>query len=127
MTRPTLLQSQTNALLTLLNLNQSPPSSSTSAATGPFPRPSTPSTSVEDGQAPLVWKVLVLDELSKDILATTLRVQDLREQGVTLHMQLHSTRPPLADVPAVYFVSPTLANIRRISEVRDPRPSKSSS
>lgn len=29
---------------------------------------------------------------------------------------LHSTRPPLPDVPAIYFVSPTLANIRRISE-----------
>ena len=30
--------------------------------------------------------------------------------------QLHSLRPPLPDVPAVYFVSPTLANIRRIAE-----------
>lgn len=30
--------------------------------------------------------------------------------------QLHSLRPPLTDVPAVYFVSPTLANIKRISE-----------
>ncbi len=25
-------------------------------------------------------------------------------------------RPPLPDVPAVYFVSPTLANVRRIAE-----------
>lgn len=32
------------------------------------------------------------------------------------HSQLHSPRPPLTDVPAVYFVSPTLANIKRISE-----------
>jgi hypothetical protein len=30
--------------------------------------------------------------------------------------QLHSLRPPLPDVPAVYFVSPTLANVRRIAE-----------
>ena len=30
--------------------------------------------------------------------------------------QLHSARPPLPDVPAVYFVSPTLANIKRIAE-----------
>ena len=140
MSRPTLLQSQTNALLTLLNLGQSPPSSNASA--GPFPRPASPSTLVEDEpRGSLVWKVLILDELSKDVLATSLRVQDLREQGVTLHMcvavaipapsrvvnstscylhgfrQLHSPRPPLADVPAVYFVSPTLANIRRIAEV----------
>ena len=31
--------------------------------------------------------------------------------------QLNTQRPPLADVPAVYFVSPTLNNIRRIAEV----------
>lgn len=30
--------------------------------------------------------------------------------------QLHSNRPPLPDVPAVYFVSPNLANVRRIAE-----------
>ncbi len=30
--------------------------------------------------------------------------------------QLHSARPSLPDVPAVYFVSPTLANVRRIAE-----------
>lgn len=34
--------------------------------------------------------------------------------------QLHSARPPLADVPAVYFVSPTLVNIRRIAEDLSP-------
>ena len=91
MSRPTLLQSQTNALLTLLNLNQPPPTSSSS--TGPFPVTSSPpAPTFEDGPAaPLVWKVLVLDELSKDILATTLRVQDLREQGVTLHMSVPQT------------------------------------
>lgn len=33
-----------------------------------------------------------------------------------LRSQLHSARPPLPDVPAVYFVSPTLANVRRIAE-----------
>jgi hypothetical protein len=33
-----------------------------------------------------------------------------------LFRQLHSPRPALTDVPAIYFVSPTLANIRRIAE-----------
>jgi hypothetical protein len=86
MSRPTLLASQTNALLTLLNLNQPPPASGSSS--GSFPAaPSQQAAPFEDGaQGPLVWKVLILDELSKDILATSLRVQDLREQGVTLHM-----------------------------------------
>jgi hypothetical protein len=35
---------------------------------------------------PPVWKILVLDQETKDILATVLRVQDLREIGVTLHV-----------------------------------------
>lgn len=33
-----------------------------------------------------------------------------------LDRQLHSLRPPLPDVPAVYFVAPTLDNVRRIAE-----------
>jgi hypothetical protein len=30
--------------------------------------------------------------------------------------QLHSLRPALPDVPAIYFVSPTLPNVRRIAQ-----------
>ncbi|KAJ6623439.1 Sly1 vesicle trafficking sec1-like protein [Mycena sp. CBHHK59/15] len=108
-TTPTLQQSQTEALLSLLNLNspvEVPPTSGKSSS-GLKPPQST---------GPPVWKVLVLDQQTKDVLATVLRVQDLRDVGVTLHVQLHSLRPPLPDVPAVYFVSPTLANVRRIAE-----------
>ncbi|PLW56630.1 hypothetical protein PCANC_05150 [Puccinia coronata f. sp. avenae] len=61
------------------------------------------------------WKVLVLDKQAQDVLATTLRVQDLRELGVTLHMQLNADRPPLPDVPAVYLVSPSRESIKRIA------------
>lgn len=86
MSPSTLLDSQTNALLTLLNLNQAPAANAGSSVAGPFPRPATPSTTFDESSQPLVWKVLILDDLSKDILATSLRVQDLREQGVTLHM-----------------------------------------
>ncbi|KAI0319046.1 Sec1-like protein [Amylostereum chailletii] len=104
----TLQQAQTNALLTLLNLNDPvPASSSTTGKTASTLKPAT---------GPPVWKILVLDQQTKDVLATVLRVQDLRDIGVTLHVQLHSSRPPLPDVPAVYFVSPTLPNIRRIAE-----------
>ena len=122
-------QAQTDALLALLNLAQDAPSTaSTQPKSAPPVKPPTSS-------APLVWKVLVLDQQTKDVLATVLRVQDLRDAGVTLHVyavssglalwfslhhsQLHSMRPPLPDVPAVYFVAPTLANIRRISEDLD--------
>ncbi|KAJ7632432.1 Sly1 vesicle trafficking sec1-like protein [Roridomyces roridus] len=103
---PTLQQSQTEALLCLLNLNNPGEASAKPGSGFKTPQPT----------GPPVWKVLVLDQQTKDVLATVLRVQDLRDVGVTLHVQLHSLRPPLPDVPAVYFVSPTLANIRRIAE-----------
>ncbi|KAG6842426.1 hypothetical protein C0991_007556 [Blastosporella zonata] len=98
----TLQRAQTDAILSLLNLNDP-------ANTGKSPKGSQPT-------GPPVWKILVLDQQTKDVLATVLRVQDIRDVGVTLHVQLHSLRPPLPDVPAVYFVAPTLANIRRIAE-----------
>ncbi|KAN0134384.1 SLY1 protein [Lactarius tabidus] len=105
----TVQQAQTNALLSMLNLNRPlEPSSPTTSKAPTFKIPTT--------TGPPLWKILVLDQETKDILATVLRVQDLRDIGVTLHVQLHSSRPPLSDVPAIYFVSPTISNIRRIAE-----------
>ncbi|KAJ1310211.1 hypothetical protein OPQ81_006954 [Rhizoctonia solani] len=107
----TLQKIQTKALQNVLNLTSSPNSQSQAAM---ISRPGTPAQQAQ-AAAP-VWKVLVLDEQSKDIIATVLRVQDLRDSGVTLHVQLHSHRPALPDVPAVYLVAPTLANVQRIAE-----------
>jgi hypothetical protein len=36
---------------------------------------------------------------------------------VGIDRQLHSNRPALPDVPAIYFISPTQQNIRRVAEV----------
>lgn len=63
-----------------------------------------------------VWKVLVFDKLGQDIISSVLRVNDLRESGVTVHMQLKTDRQPIADVPVVYFVEPTQENVQRIIE-----------
>ncbi|GAA5964176.1 hypothetical protein JCM21900_001495 [Sporobolomyces salmonicolor] len=97
----TLRDCQVAALSSLLSLN----SSASSAATPP---------SAPSSQLP-TWKVLVMDKVAQDVMATSLRVQDLRDKGVTLHMQLHSDRPALPDVPAIYFVSPSSTNIQRIA------------
>lgn len=64
----------------------------------------------------VVWKVLVFDKLGQDVISSVLRVNDLREAGVTVHMQLKADRQPIADVPAVYFVEPTQENIQRIAD-----------
>ncbi|GAA5913401.1 syntaxin-binding protein [Sporobolomyces salmoneus] len=100
---------QLNSLLSLDNPSSNSNSSSSSSSIS-FP----PSHS-QNGAGLPTWKVLVMDKIAQDVLATSLRVQDLRDQGVTLHMQLHSDRPPLPDVPSIYFISPTSSNLSRIA------------
>lgn len=38
----------------------------------------------EDGEP--IWKVLVFDNLGRDIISSVLRVNDLRSRGVTIHL-----------------------------------------
>ncbi|CAG8435621.1 3704_t:CDS:2 [Ambispora gerdemannii] len=100
---------QIEAIITMLNLNVKP-------------EPSIPVASsdilvpITNNTPDLVWKVLIFDEFGRDIISSVLKVNDLRENGVTVHMLLKSDRQPIADVPAVYFVEPTSENIQRISE-----------
>lgn len=63
-----------------------------------------------------VWKVLVFDKAGRDIISSVLRMSDLFSNGVTLHLLLDADRAPLSDVPAIYFVEPTAANVQRIGQ-----------
>lgn len=62
------------------------------------------------------WKVLVFDSRMSDVVAPLLRVVELRKLGVTLHLPLHSARLPLPEVPAIYLLSPTAANLDRVAQ-----------
>lgn len=42
----------------------------------------------EDGEP--IWKVLVFDNLGRDIISSVLRVNDLRSRGVTIHLYVGS-------------------------------------
>lgn len=37
-----------------------------------------------------IWKVLVFDNLGRDVISSVLRVNDLRAQGVTIHLSVKS-------------------------------------
>lgn len=41
---------------------------------------------VADGSENIVWKVLIFDKFGQDVISSILRVNDLRENGVTVHM-----------------------------------------
>eukprot|EP01116_Phalansterium_solitarium_P001642 TRINITY_DN1145_c0_g1_i1.p1 TRINITY_DN1145_c0_g1~~TRINITY_DN1145_c0_g1_i1.p1 ORF type:complete len:655 (-),score=235.21 TRINITY_DN1145_c0_g1_i1:3921-5885(-) len=62
------------------------------------------------------WKLLVYDAHCRDIISPLLRLGELRKHGVTLHLLFHAERDAVPDVPAVYFVSPTSDNIKRLAE-----------
>ncbi|KAJ3190723.1 Vesicle trafficking between the ER and Golgi [Irineochytrium annulatum] len=63
-----------------------------------------------------IWKVLIYDKACQEIISPLMKVNELRENGVTVHMQLAVERQPIPDVPAVYFVQPTPENVKRIGE-----------
>lgn len=75
----TLRSAQLQCLHTLLNLNTpvAPPKAGTSQ---------NQEADLTLPTGPPVWKVLILDKTSQEILATSMRVQDLRDAGVTVHM-----------------------------------------
>ncbi|KAG0053761.1 Vesicle trafficking between the ER and Golgi [Gryganskiella cystojenkinii] len=100
---PSLREQQIAAIAAMLNLNQKPEPSSQADQVIPM---------ASDAE----WKVLIFDNFGRDVISSVLRVNDLRENGVTVHMPLKNDRQPIPDVPAIYFVEPTSENIRRISE-----------
>jgi hypothetical protein len=87
----------------------------------PFPRratlPLAPHTGIDATEDFTdTWKVLVYDQDCRDIISPLMNIGALRAKGVTLHMLLHTEREPVQDAPAVYFVRPTEANVKRIAE-----------
>lgn len=85
---------QRKALLKLLNLNSEEQQNA---------QPNDLLPQVTNGDP--VWKFLVFDKLGQDVISSVLRVSDLREAGVTVHMQLKADRLQMEDVPASTFLN----------------------
>ncbi|KAH7396814.1 SEC1 family transport protein-like protein SLY1 [Phaeosphaeria sp. MPI-PUGE-AT-0046c] len=62
-----------------------------------------------------VWKVLVFDEMGRDVISSVLRVNDLRASGVTIHLNISTTRHMIPDVPVIYLVEPTTQNLQIVT------------
>lgn len=62
----------------------------------------------------IVWKVLIYDQKSEPVISSVLRVNDLLRCGITVHKPITAQRLPLPDVPVIYFVEATAANISTI-------------
>lgn len=64
-----------------------------------------------------IWKLFIMDAAAQRIVSPILKVNDLREHGVTLFLHFNAEREPVEDVPAVYFVEPSPVNLQRICQV----------
>lgn len=76
----------------ILNLNQGPEQSpdghvDPNANNGP----SSTSAPILNSESDPIWKVLVFDDLGRDVISSVLRVNDLRAWGVTMHMYVKRT------------------------------------
>lgn len=108
------MQQQTNPLA-LVDAN-SLRSAQRVAVTNMLHLNSTEDSVITAGPDNVIWKVLIFDRFGQDVISSIMRVNDLRENGVTVHMLLNQDRSSLPDVPAVYFVEPTLENIKKICQ-----------
>ena len=73
------------------------------------------STPILNADGDPIWKILIFDNLGRDVISSVLRVNDLRTWGVTMHLNINSTRHAIPDVPALYLVEPTAANLQLIT------------
>ena len=51
-----------------------------------------PSAPILNSDGDPIWKVLVFDDLGRDVISSVLRVNDLRTWGVTMHMYVPSDK-----------------------------------
>ncbi|KAJ4295167.1 Vesicle trafficking between the ER and Golgi [Kalmusia sp. IMI 367209] len=107
----TLRDRQIASIQRILNLN-APKQPSDDDANNALPAANTPILS-ETGEP--IWKVLVFDDFSRDVVSSVLRVNDLRAWGVTIYLSINTTRHMIPDVPVIYLVEPTTANLQIVT------------
>lgn len=80
------LTNSTASIEKILNLNQVALESSilseSSPSNGLIPR----AAPILNSDGDPIWKILVFDDLGRDIISSVLRVNDLRSWGVTIHL-----------------------------------------
>ncbi|GKU04225.1 unnamed protein product [Fusarium langsethiae] len=104
---------QIASLKKILNLNETVESSEADEAhANGLLAPVAP---ILDADGNPIWKVLVFDDLGRDVISSVMRVSDLRAMGVTMHMHIGGARHPIPDVPVIYLLEPNAQNLQAIT------------
>ncbi|EJW04145.1 hypothetical protein EDEG_01581 [Edhazardia aedis USNM 41457] len=64
----------------------------------------------------LYYKILILDDSTKDIISPLLKMNELRNIGITTYFMLNSNRQKIEGIPAIYFVKNTSENLKTIMQ-----------
>ncbi|KAF2021027.1 putative Golgi transport protein Sly1 [Aaosphaeria arxii CBS 175.79] len=111
----TLRDLQKRSIERILNLNADPKSSSEHNDHHDGSSALSTQTPILTESGEPIWKVLVFDNLGRDVISSVLRVNDLRAWGVTIHLNINTTRHSIPDVPVIYLIEPTAANLEIVT------------
>lgn len=70
----------------------------------------------EDEELQYCFKVLIFDDYVFDIICPLLKVYTLRENNITLHMNIKDNKERVSDVMAIYIVRPSEENFKLIKK-----------
>ncbi|KAF1957051.1 Sec1-like protein [Byssothecium circinans] len=104
---------QITAIQRILNLNAPKQPSDADDANATAVQPANSPILSETGEP--IWKVLVFDDFSRDVVSSVLRVNDLRAWGVTIYLPISTTRHMIPDVPVIYLIEPTPTNLQIVT------------
>ncbi|KAL7409093.1 Sec1-like protein [Mrakia frigida] len=64
--------------------------------------------------SPSAWKVLVVDDYTRELLEEVMNVNEILNLNVTVIDSLQSARRPEPSLPVIYLITPTTQNVQRI-------------
>ncbi|KAH9836874.1 protein sly1-like [Teratosphaeria destructans] len=112
----TLKDRQVASIKRILNLNHDLQENGDSHEAGATNGTFSQTTQILNAEGEPIWKVLVFDNLGRDVISSVLRVNDLRALGITIHLNINQQRHTIPDVPVVYLLEPTAANVEKITQ-----------
>ncbi|XP_041912291.1 syntaxin-binding protein 3 [Alosa sapidissima] len=77
---------------------------------------------LEDCKKPGIWKILMLDQFTTQLLSSCCKMSDLMCEGITIVEDLFKVREPVPDMKAIYFITPTAKSVEAFIKDFKPKP-----
>ncbi|XP_063058006.1 syntaxin-binding protein 3 [Engraulis encrasicolus] len=77
---------------------------------------------LEDCKKPGLWKILILDQFTTQLLSSCCKMSDLMSEGITIVEDLFKIREPVPEMKAIYFITPTAKSVEAFIKDFKPKP-----